>query len=223
MPTNDDRYARGRLREAVILKNPTCIFPYCGRDARRNQTDHTTPVPTGKTAIDNLAPPCTHHHRAKPTPAGNSPNPSTASTSGAHPTVPSTSSTDAATPPHSAPPPDRDRLAGRPTGGWREHGTDARVDAGITQQVGAVGELVHATNQWEVAERGVGHRGQAGFDEPVGTEHPSRPIVKRPEGRVNEGGQAGGVMATGTPTASAKPGPDTKPTRHGPAPASVRT
>lgn len=65
MPTSDDRFVRGRMREAVILKNPHCIFPYCNRPSRHNQADHTVPWPRGKTAIDNLSPPDGKHHRAK--------------------------------------------------------------------------------------------------------------------------------------------------------------
>ena len=63
--TSDARFARGRLREAVVLKTPHCPFPYCSRPARHNQIDHTTPVPHGRTVIDNLSPPCVKHHRAK--------------------------------------------------------------------------------------------------------------------------------------------------------------
>jgi Domain of unknown function (DUF222) len=63
--TSDARFARGRLREAVVLKTPHCPFPYCSRPARHNQIDHTTPVPHGRTAIGNLSPPCVKHHRAK--------------------------------------------------------------------------------------------------------------------------------------------------------------
>ncbi|MGH3356857.1 MAG: HNH endonuclease signature motif containing protein, partial [Nocardioidaceae bacterium] len=65
MPTSDDRFVRGRMREAVILKNPHCIFPFCNRRSRQNQADHTVPWPRGKTAIDNLSPPDGKHHRAK--------------------------------------------------------------------------------------------------------------------------------------------------------------
>jgi hypothetical protein len=63
--TSDARFARGRIREAVVLKTPHCPFPYCSRPARHNQIDHTTPVPHGRTAIDNLSPPDVKHHRAK--------------------------------------------------------------------------------------------------------------------------------------------------------------
>lgn len=65
VPSSDDRFSRGRMREAVVLKNPTCIFPGCPRNSRRSQHDHTVAVPDGKTAIDNLAPPCPHHHNLK--------------------------------------------------------------------------------------------------------------------------------------------------------------
>jgi Domain of unknown function (DUF222) len=65
MPSSDDRFVRGRMREAVVLKNPHCPFPYCSRSSRRSQGDHTVPWPTGTTSVDNLSPPDTKHHRAK--------------------------------------------------------------------------------------------------------------------------------------------------------------
>jgi Domain of unknown function (DUF222) len=65
MPTSDDRFARGRLREAVVLKTPHCPFPTCGCGARHGQVDHTIASPRGPTRMDNLSPPCTPHHRLK--------------------------------------------------------------------------------------------------------------------------------------------------------------
>jgi Domain of unknown function (DUF222) len=65
MPSSDDRFARGRLREAVVLKTPHCPFPSCGSGGRKGQIDHTVAVPDGRTRIDNLSPPCSPHHRAK--------------------------------------------------------------------------------------------------------------------------------------------------------------
>jgi hypothetical protein len=55
-----------RLREQVILRNPTCVFPYCTRRARTADLDHITPHQHGgPTTSDNLAPLCRLHHRAK--------------------------------------------------------------------------------------------------------------------------------------------------------------
>jgi hypothetical protein len=65
MPSSDDRFVRGRMRTAVVLRNPHCSFPYCSTCSRRNQVDHTVPWPRGRTVIDNLSPPDVKHHRAK--------------------------------------------------------------------------------------------------------------------------------------------------------------
>ncbi len=55
-----------RLREQVILTCPTCVFPGCGRTARRCDLDHITPWHKGgKTQSSNLAPLCRLHHRLK--------------------------------------------------------------------------------------------------------------------------------------------------------------
>ncbi|WP_127480745.1 HNH endonuclease [Nocardioides pantholopis] len=66
-----------RMAERVHLNNPTCVFPWCGRSARRADTDHVVPhrheregPPPGEggfgeTADPNLAPLCRPHHRAK--------------------------------------------------------------------------------------------------------------------------------------------------------------
>ncbi len=60
-----------RLREQVILRDKTCVFPRCGRSARRCDIDHvipydrTDPAAGGQTASDNLAPLCRRHHRLK--------------------------------------------------------------------------------------------------------------------------------------------------------------
>jgi hypothetical protein len=64
-----------RLREQVILRDQTCVFPHCTRPARRCQLDHVIaydqhaeaerrPQP-GPTSSDNLACLCTFHHRLK--------------------------------------------------------------------------------------------------------------------------------------------------------------
>jgi hypothetical protein len=60
-----------RLREQVVLRDQTCVFPWCPRPARRCQIDHVIaydhedPDRGGPTASDNLAPLCTKHHRLK--------------------------------------------------------------------------------------------------------------------------------------------------------------
>ena len=60
-----------RLREQVILRDETCVFPWCGRSARRCDIDHVVPynpadpASGGQTASDNLAPLCRRHHRLK--------------------------------------------------------------------------------------------------------------------------------------------------------------
>jgi Restriction endonuclease len=67
------------LKRAVIARNPTCVFPGCGRHARRCDLDHTHAwADGGPTCLSNLRPLCTHHHRLKhlttwrvtPTPTG---------------------------------------------------------------------------------------------------------------------------------------------------------
>jgi hypothetical protein len=62
-----DRYApTDRIREQVILTCPTCVFPGCGKTARRCDLDHITPWHKGgKTESANLAPLCRLHHRMK--------------------------------------------------------------------------------------------------------------------------------------------------------------
>jgi len=54
-----------RIRQQVLLINPTCVFPFCGRKSRGLDLDHVIPWPLGPTATDNLAPLCRSHHRAK--------------------------------------------------------------------------------------------------------------------------------------------------------------
>jgi hypothetical protein len=60
-----------RLREQVILRDQTCVFPWCTHPARRCQMDHVIPYDHhhpdrgGQTASDNIAPLCTKHHRLK--------------------------------------------------------------------------------------------------------------------------------------------------------------
>jgi hypothetical protein len=60
-----------RLRDHVIARDRTCVFPWCGRNARRCDLDHVVPFDHqhpdrgGATATDNLAPLCRRHHRLK--------------------------------------------------------------------------------------------------------------------------------------------------------------
>ena len=53
------------LSEGVILANQRCVFPFCDRDARKCQLDHTIPWPHGPTEADNLGPLCQRHHNVK--------------------------------------------------------------------------------------------------------------------------------------------------------------
>jgi hypothetical protein len=60
-----------RLREQIVLRDKTCVFPRCARSARHCDIDHVTPynhadpAAGGQTASDNLAPLCRKHHRLK--------------------------------------------------------------------------------------------------------------------------------------------------------------
>ncbi|GAA4114509.1 HNH endonuclease signature motif containing protein [Nocardioides fonticola] len=54
------------LREQVILRDVTCVFPHCTRPARSADIDHIVPWDEGgSTSTDNLAALCRHHHRIK--------------------------------------------------------------------------------------------------------------------------------------------------------------
>jgi hypothetical protein len=60
------------MRELVALRDPHCVFPGCGRDARSCDLDHVeryvdpdTGGPPGQTQPDNLAPLCRRHHHTK--------------------------------------------------------------------------------------------------------------------------------------------------------------
>ncbi len=56
-----------RIAEHVVLRDGTCVFPWCTRPARGCDLDHVVPHGTrgGPTATDNLAPLCRRHHRLK--------------------------------------------------------------------------------------------------------------------------------------------------------------
>ncbi len=64
-----------RIREQIILRDRTCVFPWCARPARRADVDHIVeydhqaeaegrPQP-GPTTTSNLACLCRFHHRLK--------------------------------------------------------------------------------------------------------------------------------------------------------------
>jgi hypothetical protein len=60
------------MRELVILRDRTCVFPYCSQSSRDCDLDHIEAYvemddggPPGQTRPDNLAPLCRGHHRAK--------------------------------------------------------------------------------------------------------------------------------------------------------------
>ncbi|WP_107774350.1 HNH endonuclease [Nocardioides sediminis] len=60
-----------RMREYVIVRDGTCVFPWCGRNARHGDIDHIVPYDHehpdrgGQTSTDNLAALCRRHHRLK--------------------------------------------------------------------------------------------------------------------------------------------------------------
>ncbi|WP_416956504.1 DUF222 domain-containing protein [Nocardioides sp. T5] len=64
-----------RIREQVVLRDKTCVFPWCTRPARRCDVDHVIPhdpdaeaegrPQPGPTQTDNLAALCRFHHRLK--------------------------------------------------------------------------------------------------------------------------------------------------------------
>ena len=60
-----------KIREHVIVRDGTCMFPWCGRNARRCDLDHIVPYDHdhpedgGPTSTDNLAALCRRHHRLK--------------------------------------------------------------------------------------------------------------------------------------------------------------
>jgi hypothetical protein len=62
-----DRWAvPDRMREQVVLRDRTCVFPLCNVNARRCDLDHTQPWHDGgPTTPANLAPLCRRHHRLK--------------------------------------------------------------------------------------------------------------------------------------------------------------
>lgn len=57
------------LREQIILRDRTCVFPFCTRPARRCDQDHIQPYdaegPDDQTSTSNLGALCRFHHRVK--------------------------------------------------------------------------------------------------------------------------------------------------------------
>ena len=55
-----------RMREAVTLIHPQCVFPFCTMPSARADLDHIDSYRNGgATTPHNLAPLCRHHHRLK--------------------------------------------------------------------------------------------------------------------------------------------------------------
>ncbi|HEX5493669.1 MAG TPA: DUF222 domain-containing protein [Mycobacteriales bacterium] len=53
------------LDDFVRARDATCRFRGCQHSAQHADLDHTTPWPTGPTAVDNMGALCRHHHRLK--------------------------------------------------------------------------------------------------------------------------------------------------------------
>ncbi|MCW2813087.1 MAG: endonuclease [Nocardioides sp.] len=63
-PSTDSYRPSEAIREHVVLRDRTCVFPYCRR--RKVDLDHIVPFDAGgTTSADNLAMLCRRHHRAK--------------------------------------------------------------------------------------------------------------------------------------------------------------
>ena len=107
-----------RLREQVILRDGTCVFPWCSRPARSCDVDHVVPYDhdaaaegrpqPGPTTTSNLAALCRHHHRLKTHTAWATPSSGRASSSGPAPTATASTATLPA-PPRSSHPSRPDR------------------------------------------------------------------------------------------------------------------
>ncbi|QBX55037.1 HNH endonuclease [Nocardioides seonyuensis] len=61
-----------RMAEQAVLRDPTCVFPWCSHPSRHADLDHIEPYedpdeggPPGQTNSAALAPLCRRHHRAK--------------------------------------------------------------------------------------------------------------------------------------------------------------
>lgn len=71
-PAVDRHDPTDQIREAVVLRDQHCVFPWCGVDARACDLDHIDPYvpmdeggPPGQTAPSKLACLCRRHHNAK--------------------------------------------------------------------------------------------------------------------------------------------------------------
>ena len=54
-----------RLKDQTVLRDATCVFPWCTRPAINTDMEHVVPYPQGPTETGNIAPACRVHHRAK--------------------------------------------------------------------------------------------------------------------------------------------------------------
>ncbi len=68
----DDHDPSPELRDLVVLRDTSCVFPWCTVDSRDCDLDHIEPYvppedggPPGQTCPEGLAPLCRRHHRAK--------------------------------------------------------------------------------------------------------------------------------------------------------------
>ncbi len=59
------RYAPADLQYAIEIRDGTCQFPTCTRNAHQCDKDHRVPWPHGPTTGHNLWTLCRHHHRMK--------------------------------------------------------------------------------------------------------------------------------------------------------------
>ena len=71
-PPVDQHDPPARMAAAVRFRDPTCVYPRCGRPSEACDLDHIDPYvslddggPPGQTSLANLAPLCRRHHRAK--------------------------------------------------------------------------------------------------------------------------------------------------------------
>ncbi|MBI4901732.1 MAG: HNH endonuclease [Actinobacteria bacterium] len=71
-PPVDRHDPPAQMAAAVRFRDPTCVYPRCGRPSEACDLDHIDPYvpvddggPPGQTSLANLAPLCRKHHRAK--------------------------------------------------------------------------------------------------------------------------------------------------------------
>jgi hypothetical protein len=67
--TSSGYHPSDRVRDHVVARDRTCVFPWCTHRARTADLDHIVPFdaggPSDQTSTGNLAPLCRHHHRLK--------------------------------------------------------------------------------------------------------------------------------------------------------------